>query len=126
MAERNIEDFITYDSSNERYPKALHDLYHYYRGIDEPIGFETLVEQQSCGMRHKEDFLREDGRYDLREVTQFSKNVLQLWNTNVSPEPYMRKYATFHEAAAAYAEDTGIASSVDAYLSGVPIEDLLA
>lgn len=126
MAERNITDYITYDASTNRYTRIINDLYNYYKGIAKPIGLATLITHASCGFLSKEDFIDENGKQDMKKLTQFSKNVLQLWSTDMSPEPYMRKYPTFEKAAHAYAEDMGIASSVNAYLSGVPIDDLLA
>lgn len=115
---------VTYDEYQKKYIRPVFDLYKYYE--DGEPNFDELLNAMSVGMLDREHFRKEDGTIDIPAAIMCGRDLMKLWVTDVSPKPFMKKRSDFAAAVKAYTEEAGIESAVDAYIAGVPIDDLLA
>lgn len=117
-------DKISYDEQEGKYVRPVFDLYKFYHA-QEP-DFDILINCMSVGLLSRDDFKKEDGTLDVAEAINCGRDLMTLWKTDVSPEPFMKDDMTFNAAMRAYADETGVESAIDAYVAGVPLDDLTA
>lgn len=118
------DDNVTYDEREGKYVRPVFDMYKYYHG-EEP-DFDALLDAMSVGMMTRKRFERQDGTMDIAAAISCGRDLMMLWKTDVSPKAFMNKEKGFSESMREYADATGVESAIDAYASGVPIDDLLA